>query len=117
MKTVLFVTSQIILYCMCRSSAVVTRVARLAFLRSNSRNLAFFIVVWHEKMVFGMCVIVWHLFGLFHGADMETHCLAFFKTSGSVITVGLESNNFFSGQRSSLFCHSPILEDTSGSAV
>ena len=77
----------------------------------------FFIVVWHEKMVFGMCVIVWHLFGLFHGADMETHCLAFFKTSGSVITVGLESNNFFSGQRSSLFCHSPILEDTSGSAV
>jgi len=26
-----------------------TRVARLAFLRPNSRNLAFFEVVWHEK--------------------------------------------------------------------
>ena len=41
------------------------RVARLAFLRPNSRNLAFLKVVWHEKMVFGMHVIVWHFFGLF----------------------------------------------------
>jgi len=41
------------------------RVARLAFVRPNSRNLPFFKVVWHEKMVFGMYVIVWHIFGLF----------------------------------------------------
>ena len=44
---------------------VVFRVARLALLRPNSINLAFFKVVWHEKMVFGMYVIVWHFFGLF----------------------------------------------------
>jgi len=41
---------------------VVNRVARLALLTPNSRNLAFFKVVWHEKMVFGMYVIVWHFF-------------------------------------------------------
>ena len=29
------------------------------FLGPNSRNLAFFEVVWHEKMVYGMYVIVW----------------------------------------------------------
>jgi len=40
-------------------------VARLAFLRPNSRNLAFFKVVWHENLVFGMYVIVWHFFGIF----------------------------------------------------
>jgi len=28
--------------------------ARLAFLKPNSRNLAFFKVVWHEKIVFGI---------------------------------------------------------------
>jgi len=39
--------------------------ATLAFLRPNSRNLAFFKVVWHEKMMFGMYVILWHFFGLF----------------------------------------------------
>ena len=44
---------------------VARRVARLALLRPNSRNLAFFEVVWHEKMVFGMYVKVWRFFGLF----------------------------------------------------
>jgi len=46
-------------------SGIADRVARLAFLRPNSRNLAFLKVVWHEKVVFGMYVIVWHCFGLF----------------------------------------------------
>ena len=31
-----------------------------AFLKPSFRNLAFFSVVWHEKMLFGMYVIVWH---------------------------------------------------------
>jgi len=35
-----------------------SRVARLAFLMPKSRNLAFFKVVWHEIIVFGMYVIV-----------------------------------------------------------
>jgi len=39
-----------------------SRVARLAFLMPKSRNLAFFKVVWHEIIVFGMYVIVWHFF-------------------------------------------------------
>jgi len=95
----------------------VSRVARLAFLRPNSRNLAFFKVVWHEKLVFGMYVIVWHFLAFFDGAGMKKHCSAFFKTSGSVIAVGLELWNFFSGQRSSLFYHGPIIENTSGFAL
>jgi len=37
---------------------IMDRVARLAFLRPNSRNVAFFEVVWHEKLVFDMYVIV-----------------------------------------------------------
>jgi len=45
--------------------ASLARVARLAFLRLNFRKLAFFKVVWHEKMVFGMYIMVWHFFGLF----------------------------------------------------
>jgi len=103
--------------CSCTLLRMLSRVAKLAFLSQNSRNLAFFIVVWHEKTVFGICVAVWHFFGLFYGVGMKTHCLAFFKTSGSVTAVDLESYNFFSGQRSSLFCHGRILEDISGSAV
>jgi len=47
------------------------RVARLAFFRPNSRNLAFFKVVWHEKMVFGIYVIVWHFLAFFDGVDMK----------------------------------------------
>jgi len=43
--------------------------------------------------------------------------LAFFKTPGSVTAVSVELYNFFSGQRSSLFCHGLTLEDTNGSAV
>jgi len=70
---------------------MLTRIARFAFLRPNSRNLAFFIVVWHEQMVFGMYVIVWIFFGLFYGVGMKTHCLALLKTSGSVAAAGLES--------------------------
>jgi len=67
-----------------------SRVARLAFLRPNSRNLVFLKVVWHEKMVFGMYVIVWHFFGLFDGVGMKKHCLTFFKTSGSISAIDLE---------------------------
>jgi len=47
------------------NGTVQARVARLAFLRPNFKNLTFLRVVWHEKMVFGMYVIVWHFFGLF----------------------------------------------------
>ena len=46
------------------------------FLRSNSRNLAFLKVVWHEKMVFGMYVIVWHFLAFSDGVGMKKHCLA-----------------------------------------
>jgi len=46
-------------------TALYASVARLAFLWPNSRNLAFFEVVWREKTLFGMYVIVWHFFGLF----------------------------------------------------
>jgi len=28
----------------------------------NSRNLSFFKVVWHEKILLGKCVVVWHHF-------------------------------------------------------
>jgi len=53
------------------------RATRLAFfLRSNSRNLAFLKVVWHEKMVFGMYVIVWHFLAFSDGVGMKKHCLA-----------------------------------------
>ena len=31
----------------------------------NSRNLAFFKVISHEKILFGMYVVVWHVFGVF----------------------------------------------------
>ena len=37
---------------------------QVGILRPNSRNLAFLKVVWHEKMVFGMYVIVWHFWPL-----------------------------------------------------
>jgi len=40
----------------------------------------------------------------------------FFETSGSVTAVDLELYNFFSGQWSSLFYHTCILEDTIGFA-
>jgi len=43
--------------------------------------------------------------------------LAFFKTPGSATAVSVELYNFFSGQRSSLFCDGPTLEDTSDFAV
>jgi len=41
------------------------RVARLAFSMQKSRNLAFFQMVWREKMLFGMYALVWHVFSLF----------------------------------------------------
>jgi len=40
-------------------------VARLSFLMPNSRNFAFSDVVWHEKMLFGMYVIVCNFFDFF----------------------------------------------------
>jgi len=76
-----------------RSRAIIrvaSRVARLEFLRPNFKNLAFSKVVWHEKMVFGMYVIVWHFFGLFSSCWHKKPCLALIKTSGSVTAVGLE---------------------------
>jgi len=44
---------------------------QVGILRPNSRNLLFFIVVWHEKMVLGMCVIV-GVFWPFYGVGMKT---------------------------------------------
>jgi len=65
-----------------------------------------------------MRVIVWRFLAFFHGVGKEKYCLAFFKTSGSVTAVSLELYNFFPDfQRSSIFCHGPILENTSGFAV
>jgi len=46
--------------------------SRLAFLRPNSRNLAFFIVVWHVRHSLAF-------FGLFYGVGTKTHCLHFLK--------------------------------------
>jgi len=53
----------------------------LAFfnLMPNSRNLAFFKVVCHEKMLFGKYVIVWHVAGLFQWCWQKKRCLAFHK--------------------------------------
>jgi len=66
--------------------------------------LAFFnVLVWHEKMMFGMYVIVWQFWAFFEGVGMKKPCMAFFKTFGSFTAVGLEFYNFFSGQRSSSF--------------
>ena len=62
----------------CARLSVTVRVARLAFLRPNSRKLTLFKVVWHEKKVFGIYVIVWQFFGFFDGVGMKKHCLAFF---------------------------------------
>jgi len=52
------------------------RIARLAFLSPISRNLA---LVWHEKMVYAMYVIVGHFLPFFDGVGMKKHCLAFLK--------------------------------------
>jgi len=47
-------------------------------------------MVWHEKVMFGMYVIVWHFFAFFDGIGMKKCCLSFIKTSGPVTAVGLE---------------------------
>jgi len=60
------------------SVAQCTQGCQVGILRPNSRNLAFFKVVWHEKMVFGMYVIVWHFLAFFDGVGMKRHCLAFY---------------------------------------
>ena len=68
---------------------VSNRVASLAFLRPNSRYLAFF--KWFRKKKWCLTCTSWlAFFGLFDGVAMKTHCLAFCKTSGSVVAVGLE---------------------------
>jgi len=41
--------------------SLLTRVAWLAFLMPNSRNLALVKVVWHDKILLGMYLIVWHI--------------------------------------------------------
>jgi len=38
----------------------------------NSRDLAFFNVVWHEKMLFGMYVITWRVLGFFNGVGRKS---------------------------------------------
>jgi len=66
---------------------VFSRVARLAFLRPNSRNLAFFEVACHEKVVFSMYVIVWHFFG---GVGVKNIVWHFSKPLAQLTSVGLE---------------------------
>jgi len=51
----------------------------LAFLRPNSRNLAYFKVVWREEMVFGIYVIVWHLLAFFVGVGMKKRLFGILK--------------------------------------
>ena len=82
---------------------VTGRVARLAFLRPNSRNLAFFKVVWHNKMVLGMYVIVRQFLAFSDDVGMKKHCLAFFRTSSSFTAVGLNLYRTFSQDKGSLF--------------
>jgi len=79
---------------------------QVGILRPNSRNLAFFEVV--ERMMFGMCVIVWHFLAIFDGVGMEKTFLVFFETSSSGTAVGLELKNFFLGQRSPFFATVPF---------
>jgi len=47
----------------------------------------------------------------------KKHCLAFFKISDSFNAVALALQNFFSGQKHSVFYHGPILEVTNGFAT
>jgi len=49
------------------------RVARLPFLMPNFRNLAFFKVVWHEKMLLGMFL------AFFSGVDSKKMLFGIFK--------------------------------------
>jgi len=70
---------------LCRQQA-----CQVGILTPNTRNLAFFKVVCHEKIVYGMYVIVWHFLAIFDSVGMKKHYSAFFKTSGLVIAVGLE---------------------------
>jgi len=65
----------------------------LAFLRPNSRNLAFFDVVWHEKMVFGMYVRVWHFLAFFDGVGMKKHC-HFLKLLAQLLLSAWNYRNF-----------------------
>jgi len=58
--------------------------------------------------MFGMYVRVWNFFD---GVGTKKRCLAFFEISDSVTALGLGLYHFFSGQRSSLFYHGPILQD------
>jgi len=77
-----------------------SRVAcQVSILRPNSRNMAFLKVVWHEKMMFGMFVIVWRFLDFFHGVGMKKCCLAFFETFGlvSVRLLAWKFRNFSQG--------------------
>jgi len=65
-------------------------------------------MVWDEKMVFG---IFWPFL---MALAWKKHCLAFFWNLWLSCCCRLEIKWFFWGQTSSLFCHGPILEDTSG---
>jgi len=55
--------------------------------------------IWHEKMVFGMYVMVWHF--CTDGVGIKNVVWHFFETSGSVAVVDLELYNFFSEHWSS----------------
>jgi len=65
--------------------------------KAKFQNFSLFESGWNE-----MKNDVWHVcnsLAFFDGVGMKKHCLAFFKTYGSVTAIGLELYNFFSGQR------------------
>ena len=49
------------------------RVASLAFLIPNSRNLALSKLVWHKKMLLGVCMRARHVFAFFTGFGTKTN--------------------------------------------
>jgi len=55
--------------------------------------LAFFDVVWHEKMVFGMYVRVWHFLAFFDGVGMKKHC-HFLKLLAQLLLSAWNYRNF-----------------------
>ena len=90
-------------------------VARLAFFRPNSRNLGFFEMVWHAKMMFGMYVTVWEFFSLFWWCWYEKTLFDIFKnlTLAQVLLSACNfRTSFVSGQKP-IFYHGSIRQDTS----
>jgi len=44
----------------------------------NLRNLAFFEMIWQDKMLFSMYALVWHVFVLFTGVGSENMLFGIF---------------------------------------